>query len=214
MSNAVIRAFRPADEDRVREICFNTALYGRPIGSVLDDSRLVTDALIGYHIRFEPESLFVAEVDGRVAGYLSGCLSDARFQRLYATRVAPRLALRFVTRGHWLRFRVRRLFDASVTLAGRARAARKGRLDAYPAHLHTNLDPGAQGRGIGSALIEAFFARLRDRRIGGVHLSTGTEGGKAFFAKHGFERLATYAAPAFLDQAERDIWLMGKKLEG
>ncbi len=214
MSDAVIRAFRPADEDRVREICFNTALYGQPIGSVLDDRRLVTDALVGYHIRFEPEALFVAEADGRVVGYLTGCLSDARFQRLYAARIAPGLAARFLAGGFWRLPRVGRLLAAGVTLARRARAARKGRLGPYPAHLHTNLDSGAQGGGIGSALMEAFVARLKERRIGGVHVSTGTEAGKAFFEKHGFERFAVYAAPAFLDQPEREIWLMGKKLEG
>jgi ribosomal protein S18 acetylase RimI-like enzyme len=214
MNHLIIRSYRAGDEDRVRGICFDTALFGRPMRGSFGDRRLVTDALLGYYLEFESESLLVAEVDGDVAGYLSGCLDTARFERLYARRIVPALAVRFALGGAWLNPSAWSLLRVSVILARRAQAAQRGVLGPYPAHLHANVDARYQGRGVGSDLLNAFLERLREVRVGGVHLSTGTDGGKAFFGKNGFVRLRTYAAPALLGAPSHEIWLMGRTVEG
>ena len=41
-----IRAYDPADEREVRRICFRSALYGKPIERLINDPRLVTEALV------------------------------------------------------------------------------------------------------------------------------------------------------------------------
>ncbi|AIY03038.1 N-acetyltransferase [Arthrobacter sp. PAMC 25486] len=44
----------------------------------------------------------------------------------------------------------------------------------YPAHLHINLIPRAQGAGAGRALIQIMIAALRQRGVTGLHLGVGS----------------------------------------
>lgn len=64
--------------------------------------------------------------------------------------------------------------------------------DAYPAHLHINLLPRAQGLGLGRALIERLVVQLRDRGVAGVHLGvSGTNTRAIGFYEHlGFRTIA------------------------
>lgn len=61
----------------------------------------------------------------------------------------------------------------------------------FPAHLHVNVAPGWQGRGIGSALIGAFAACAAAGGAAGVHVITaqGHEN-KLFYLRQGFQELA------------------------
>lgn len=58
----------------------------------------------------------------------------------------------------------------------------------FPAHLHIDLLPQAQGRGAGRSLIEAACDLLRDRGCSGVHLGVdpANEGALAFYPRVGF----------------------------
>ena len=64
-------------------------------------------------------------------------------------------------------------------------------VDEYPAHLHIDLLPDAQGRGAGRALIEAMAALLTERGVPGVHLnaSKANTGAQAFYPRVGFEAI-------------------------
>lgn len=42
----------------------------------------------------------------------------------------------------------------------------------FPGHLHINVAPGNQGKGIGRRLIDAFALELRQRKAAGMHLIT------------------------------------------
>jgi GNAT superfamily N-acetyltransferase len=83
----------------------------------------------------------------------------------------------------------------------------------HPATLHLNLDERARGRGAGSALLAAFLDYARARGAGGIHVSVATDGGKRFFAKHGFARLAGYPAPRLAAAGSQpdEVWIMGRK---
>jgi ribosomal protein S18 acetylase RimI-like enzyme len=45
-------------------------------------------------------------------------------------------------------------------------------LNAYPAHLHINVDSGWRGYRLGQRLMEAWLGQLRELSITGVHLDT------------------------------------------
>ena len=49
----------------------------------------------------------------------------------------------------------------------------------YPAHLHLNVLPRAQGRGVGPALLAAAVDRLARRRVAGVHVGVGPANARA-----------------------------------
>ncbi|ORY25541.1 hypothetical protein BCR39DRAFT_543946 [Naematelia encephala] len=59
----------------------------------------------------------------------------------------------------------------------------------YPAHLHINILPVAQGHGLGRQLISTVLQALRDRGLKGVHLGTSAknEGACAFYKRVGFQ---------------------------
>lgn len=74
-------------------------------------------------------------------------------------------------------------------------------VDEYPAHLHIDLLPGLQGRGVGRQLIGTLQAALLDRGIRKLHLTMDPTnlGARAFYEHLGFHELpsSTPSEPAF-----------------
>ncbi len=62
----------------------------------------------------------------------------------------------------------------------------------HPAHLHVDLLPRTQGRGMGRRLMERLLAELRERGVEGVHFGVdGRNTRAAGFSEHlGFARIA------------------------
>ena len=207
----MIRPCQPSDEAAIRQICFDTALFGNSMRGFIDDIELITESIIGYHIRYEPESLLVAEDQGLVAGYLSGCRDTRRFERIYARKILPRVLLRFFSQGHWRKRNAWRLVLFGMRSAPQWKALHQTVSADYPAHLHCNVKPGMQGRGIGAALMDAFIGGLTARRVSGVHLTTATDAGKAFFARCGFQTLARRSMPSLAGYPPQEVWLMVRK---
>lgn len=209
----MIRSYRDSDMAALREICVHTALYGQCIEPLCNDGEFIAEAILGYYTRFERESLFVAEADNRVVGYLTGCADTKRFERLFVRAIVPRLLFRFVRHGHWHRIGVWRII-AAVTALGLRRYRVVRRIVAeYPAHCHIDIAPDAQRTGLGSKLLEAFFDRLNSDGVEGIHVSTPTGPGKRFFTKMGFVLLARHPAPALAGVSPGEVWLMGRNLD-
>jgi ribosomal protein S18 acetylase RimI-like enzyme len=62
----------------------------------------------------------------------------------------------------------------------------------FPAHLHINLLPSGQGRGVGVRLVETLFDALGAIGVGGVHLGVGRRNVRAigFYEHLGFRAIA------------------------
>ena len=75
----------------------------------------------------------------------------------------------------------------------------------YPAHLHIDLLPRAQGRGWGRRMMDHLLAALRSKGSPGVHLGVGqiNERAVGFYRKLGFEELARV----------RDVLYLGLRLK-
>jgi GNAT superfamily N-acetyltransferase len=208
----MIRPYRDSDISALREICFQTALYGRDIEPLCGDREFIAEAILGYYTRFEKESLFVAEDGGRVVGYLTGCADTKRAERLFARAIAPRILWRFFRRGHWHRAGVWQIIAGVAMLGLRRHGAVRKITEEYPAHCHVDIAPGAQRTGLGSKLMEAFIDRLNSQGVKGIHVSTPTDPGKRFFAKMGFVLLSRHPGPTLGGVSPGEIWLMGRKL--
>ena len=209
MTGTTVRPYNPRDRNAVRKICGDTGFYGQAIERLLEDRDLVVEALIGYYTDFEPESLFVAEKDGQVVGYLAGCVDTKRFERIFARRILPRLIARFITRGHW-----HSALSWKVLMSlgrGRQRLLRSI-VDTYPAHCHMNIDAGSRRGGTGSLLFARFLSYLEERNVTCIHVSTASKPGKAFFIKKGFSELGRYDAPSLPVETPAEILLLGRKL--
>jgi ribosomal protein S18 acetylase RimI-like enzyme len=61
----------------------------------------------------------------------------------------------------------------------------------YPAHLHIDLLPRIQQKGIGRNLMDALFAELARQKVRGLHLGVGSSntGAVAFYKRTGFSVL-------------------------
>src|SRR5262249_25748770 len=81
--------------------------------------------------------------------------------------------------------------DAEIIRLIHAGRPMSDEFELYPAHLHLDLLPIAQGEGWGTRLMELFLNRLRMLGVPGVHLSVGTENDRAirFYEKMGFREI-------------------------
>ena len=210
MSEVLVRPYRPGDEETIRRICCDTALYGQPIDPLFQDRRFIADALLWYYMQFEQEALFVADAQGQAVGYLSGCLDTRRYESIFVQRVLPRLFWRCTRKGHWFRRGFWRLANASKEATAQWVQVQEKVTAEYPAHCHINLDGKFRQAGTGSALLQTFLGYVQAHGVRGVHIITATDGGKGFFNRAGFKLLARYPAPALPGTAAREAWVMGR----
>lgn len=212
MSSILIRSYQSIDEEAVRKICGDTALYGQKIELLISDRKFVVDVLLMYYTKFEPESLFVAEHEGKVVGYLAGCVDTKRFEHTFLYQILPSLIKQFLTQGHWHLLLSWRVFVA-FSQAGQERQQILNRIiDTYPAHCHVNLSQHFQQKGIGSTLFSHFLLYLEEQDIRGIHVSTATEAGKAFFLNKGFKVVGKHLIPRLPVDTPKENWLMAREL--
>lgn len=74
----------------------------------------------------------------------------------------------------------------------------------YPAHLHINTHPQAQGKGVGAALLRKLEEQLQGQGIKGVHLVTHAEAHNVMFYKKN-----TYKP---IHETAQKLLMLGKKL--
>lgn len=67
--------------------------------------------------------------------------------------------------------------------------------------------PGHQGQGIGSALLRATLAQLRDNGAPGAALETGEARNLALYQRHGFQAAGALALPGLLQCYLQQIWV-------
>ena len=61
----------------------------------------------------------------------------------------------------------------------------------FPAHLHIDLLPRAQGKGQGKLMMDHYILHLKKNNISGVHLELGITNERAFnfYSKYGMDEL-------------------------
>jgi len=192
-SDVSIRKFKPSDIQRIREIAWETSFPGASFHRTRIDKNLLADLLTLYYTSFEPESLFVSEIDGKVAGYIMGSLNPDRFRKktalIFFTRIAPGLLLG----------RYKGIFKTLFFLPPIVLGLMKGERDPeitneYPAHLHINIGEEYQRAGLGSRLMSTLLQHMTAEGVKGVHLSTVSvnEKSRPFFEKWGFRLFCRY----------------------
>ncbi|MEV0747741.1 GNAT family N-acetyltransferase [Streptomyces sp. NPDC050273] len=187
-----IRAARtddPAEADRLYDICLRTAASGKDATGSFEDPRLPGDIFLAPYLRYAPDLAWVlARPDRPASGYVLGVADTASFERTLEREWWPGLR----ARREGVPFRegsrdafARKWIDRPPTAPAEVAAA-------YPAHLHIDLLPEAQGGGNGSRLIHTLLGALRSRGVHGVHLGVGkaNAGAVGFYRHLGFEVLA------------------------
>lgn len=188
----LVRAYLPSDRPAVRMI-YGMDEFARPRLQYKYPrySEYLADEM-SYYPDYEPESLFVAEGDGRVVGALQGAVDTARFERVYQKRIRPLLLRRTLSGAYgwpgWLPAILR------TEWAGRQIIAPKVDRKQYPAHLHIGILPDWRRQGLGGQLMQRYTDYLRQRGVPGYHLyaSSFHPLGVAFYYKLEMELLGQF----------------------
>lgn len=194
-----VRPATPEDRPRLYEICLRTGAAGQDATALHHDPDLLGHVYVGPYLELAPELAFVLE-DHEVLGYVLSVADTEAFERACEEHWWPRLRRRYppgtFTPG---------TPDAAVAqLLHSPPHTDRQVTDAYPAHLHVDLLPAAQGGGHGRRLLAHLFAALEELGASGVHLGVSARNERAlgFYRRLGFTTL----------EADADGALLGRRL--
>ena len=177
-----IRPYREADKENVRFVCLNSE---GPCDLDEAGQRYILTTYCDYYIEREPENCFVAaDENDRAVGYI---FCTESFEKFYPVFLRD-YACSFPLSAPWFY-----CYNAahSADLQGKYE-------EGYPAHLHIDLLPEFQRKGIGHRLVDTLAAHLKNKGVPGVMLTVGERNfvGQSFYKKYGF---------TLLEAAEYDI---------
>ncbi|HEY6877997.1 MAG TPA: GNAT family N-acetyltransferase [Polyangiales bacterium] len=187
-----IRPYQASDRAAVRHVCCETGYLGNPIEPVYRDRPSFADLITRYYTDHEPESALVVDVDGKVVGYLLGCLDSTKAfhpERIALEHVLKRgVCFRPGTAGfYW-----RSLRDVAVDTARGAAQRHQPDLGKWPGHTHFSVLPEARNLPVVPGLFRQFFKLARERGCHGVHGEVFVENERAMamhkalgFSTHG-----------------------------
>lgn len=201
-----IRPFRSDDLDALYGISLATGLAGGDASHLYADARLMGHIYAAPYALLEPLLALVVEDSEGVAGYAVGTTDTTAWERRLEQLWWPPLRERYALPSQ---------ADASAWTSDQRRALmihHPSRTPAsivreYPAHLHLNLLPRLQGRGVGTQIFERWMAMAGSPALH-VAVNRANTGGAAFWRKRGFAGLALEGSTG-----GRTLW-MGRISEG
>ena len=189
MGDIIIRPFRRSDRESVRRISRETAFLGEGRRDIFADDEILADALTMYFTDYEPESCFVASSGQDVVGYVIGSRAIKEMRKIITRKVYAHIFLKAVMKGVFLRKDSWRLMARIAGSYLRREFISPDFSEKYPSASHINIDAKYRGMDIGTKLLDHYLNYLKAGGIGGVQVSTMTEGAKDFFIKTGFIEL-------------------------
>ena len=196
-----IRPFESRDLDAAYRICHEVGNKG---AGPDDDPGIIGHVYVGPYAKLAPELAFVAEDDEGVCGYVLGVLDSKSHYQRYVDEWLPVICALYAEpegdEEQWSR--------TEQILSGlhNPEFFAPPQLAKYPSHLHIDLLPRAQGKGLGTRMIDHTIERLKELGSCGVHLETeaANKDAQRFFRKNGFREIAR------ID--EIDVVFMGRSL--
>jgi len=187
--NLEIRKYHPSDIISLYKICLLTSNKGKDIELFKDEPDLLGHLFVGPYVSYEPDLCFVLTNNYEPCGYILGTKNSENFYYQCEKEWFPLLRKRYL------------LPEQSDTsrVALLKRVLHKGHkqrenYDLYPAHLHIDILPIAQGKGMGKKLMDEFLNELKSQKVPGLHLEVGkaNENAIQFYKHYGFEVLKDY----------------------
>lgn len=195
MTEPAIRPYRVTDRADVADVCVRTAAAGGDARGLYSSDLLMPDVYALPYVDHSPDLAWVVEHEGRASGYLLAVADTSAFVRWWAREWTPGFIARHPApgppTGREPRYPEAHLLRDGADPERMVRGLRHGELTTHPAHLHIDLLPVLQRRGLGSRLIDRLRTALAERGVPGVHLGHATENTAAatFYARYGFVEL-------------------------
>lgn len=199
VSPVVIRHAVWADREAMYDVCLRTSDAGVDGSHLYQDPELPGHMWTGAYLALEPDLAFVLEDGDGVAGYVIGAMDTSDFERRCETDWWPALRARYRD-------------PAEVPRAQRSRDEQLHRaihrpvltppefIVGYPSHLHIDILPRGQGRGIGLEMMNVLMNALRAQGSPGVHLGVSPANVRAvrFYQRLEFTTLADFGDDGLL----------------
>lgn len=178
-----IRKAKPSDAEAILDICVRTADAGRDGRSLYSDHRYPGLIWALPYLILNPETAFVLTRLSQVVGYAVGAADTVSFEAELERAWWPKLRRQFEDR--------KPSAPGDKYVLDYIRSPETSPSDIvlrFPAHLHINLLPQAQGRRLGTTLLEQLLLSLKAAGVYGVHLGINhmNEPVADFYRKIGF----------------------------
>lgn len=180
----------PEEIARLYEICLHTGADGQDASGIFHDRKLLGELYVGAYARFHPELAFVlVDQDDTIQGYAVGVSDSIAFDNLLDRHWWPWLRARYPAASPLvIHPKDADLVNALHNWSGTDHAIAAQ----YPAHLHIDLLPSAQGGGNGKRLLLTLLDALKEAGATGVHLgvSASNKQARGFYEHLGFTVLS------------------------
>ena len=198
-----IRPFAAVDLDACYAISLATGFEGGDASHLYRDPGMMGHIYVGPYALLDPALAFVVEDERGIAGFAAGTEDTAAWEARLERDWWPSLRRQYadpsgVPVESLSADQRRALMIHHPAITPHKMATR------YPAHLHLNLLPRLQRRGVGSALFATWLGAAKGRGAGALHVGVNraNTGAIAFWRRVGFLPLADHNAPQ-----ERTIWM-------
>jgi GNAT superfamily N-acetyltransferase len=164
------------------DICHRTGYVGQDASEVLPDRHMLGQYFAAPYVVYNADWCWVAVDELGPVGYLVTTPNSQKYVTWMNQHWLPELRRRYAPTAKdvspfesWLRG----YFHEDASFPDFA--------DEYPAHLHIDFLPRAQGQGLGTQAIGLFENRLREAGVAGFHLGMGEKNSRAqqFYEKIG-----------------------------
>ena len=182
-----IRSYQSGDRDAVYDICLKTGDSGKDASNQFTDPLALGHIYAGPYMEYEPQSVFILNNGKNLSGYIMGTMDSKAFydwmynewfQLLRNTYTQPS-----GDPSRWSRTeKTINIFFTEMN---------KKLFEEFPAHLHIDLLPIAQGKGQGKLMMDHYISHLVNNDIKGVHLELSITNKRAFnfYKRYGMSEL-------------------------
>ena len=198
-----IRPFKPADLDALYVISLATGHEGGDASDLYSDGKLMGHIYAAPYALLEPSLALVVEDEHGVAGFAMGTLDTNNWSGRLENEWWPNLRAAYADPGN---------IPAPNWSADQRRAfmihypARTPQwiIERYPAHLHLNLLPRIQGRGVGRQTFSKWIVRAARYGVGPIHVGVNRFNPRAitFWSRQEFSSL-----PSREGTSEETVWM-------
>ena len=184
----LIRPVEPGDLDALYDVCLRTGDAGEDATARFADPRLLGEVYVGPYLLMPHGIGYTAIEEGVPSGYVLAAVDTRRFEAECEAQWWPPLRKRYP----------QQIADDPSTddaeiiaLIHRPERPTDEVVARYPAHLHIDLLPILQGRGVGREMIGRLLDELRARGVPGVHLGVDARNERAvgFYEHLGFDHI-------------------------
>lgn len=175
--DCTVRRGSPLDEESLYAISLATGHQGGDATALYNYQKLMGLIYSVPYLRLSVGRCFVVEAGGAIVGFAVGAPDTRSFEQALETHWRPKLRQIYpypkdIKKESWTADQRR------ISMVHHPELAPEEVVRAFPAHMHLNLLPMAQGRGIGRVLANRMLALLGNRgtHVGVNRLNTRARG--------------------------------------